>query len=103
MEENQHSQANDPEFWFFIIDLYNDHGLWVFFLLFVCYLFWRLIWKVWSVAMKSKDDEIDRLVKERDKYQNLVFDRLISSETTEEMVKKVRSAVNNSDNEPDSK
>jgi len=45
-----------------------------------CGVFWILIWKVWSAAMKAKDDEISRLAKERDKYQSLVFQRLRTSE-----------------------
>jgi hypothetical protein len=49
-------------------------------LAFVCWLLWALIWKVWSGAMTAKDNEIDRVSKERDKYQALVFERLRSSE-----------------------
>jgi len=51
---------------------------------FGCFLFWSLIWKVWSAAMKAKDDEIARLAKERDRYQTLVFQRLRSSQTPDE-------------------
>jgi F0F1-type ATP synthase membrane subunit b/b' len=47
---------------------------------FACLLFWRLVWKVWSEALKAKDDEIRRLAKERDKYQALFFQRLRTSE-----------------------
>ena len=52
----------------------------VLFLAFVCFLLWKLIWKVWSAAMTAKDREIERVSKERDKYQALVFERLKSSE-----------------------
>jgi sensor histidine kinase regulating citrate/malate metabolism len=45
-----------------------------------CGVFWILIWRVWSAAMKAKDDEISRLAKESDKYQSLVFQRLKTSE-----------------------
>lgn len=61
----------------------GEHGTLVLVLLllliFVLFLLWHLIWKVWDAAMKAKDDEIRRLVKERDKYQALVFERLKSS------------------------
>lgn len=50
-------------------------------LAFGCILLWKLVWKVWSAAMEAKDKEIERLSKERDKYQALVFERLKSSET----------------------
>lgn len=49
-------------------------------LVFGCFLLWKLVWKVWSAAMEAKDSEIERISKERDKYQALVFDRLKSSE-----------------------
>lgn len=52
----------------------------VFLLVFVCLLLWKLIWQVWSTAMESKENEIARVSKERDKYQALVFERLRSSE-----------------------
>lgn len=38
-------------------------------LAFVCFLLWKLIWQVWSTAMESKEKEIERVSKERDKYQ----------------------------------
>lgn len=47
---------------------------------FVCFLLWKLIWQVWSAAMQSKEREIERVSKERDKYQALFFERLKSSE-----------------------
>lgn len=40
---------------------------------------WRLVWRVWDATLRSKDEEIKRLVEERDKYQKLVFERLLSS------------------------
>jgi hypothetical protein len=50
-------------------------------LVFGCLLLWKLVWKVWNAAMEAKDREIERISKERDKYQALVFERLKSSET----------------------
>lgn len=49
-------------------------------LVFGCLLLWKLVWKVWSAAMEAKDREIERVSKERDKYQALIFERLKSSE-----------------------
>lgn len=49
-------------------------------LVFAGLLLWKLVWKVWSTAMESKGKEIERVSKERDKYQALVFERLRSSE-----------------------
>jgi hypothetical protein len=71
-----------------LLDLLNQiqsqHGPVVLILIVIifagCGVFWVLIWKVWSAAMKAKDDEIARLAKERDKYQTLVFQRLKTSE-----------------------
>jgi hypothetical protein len=49
---------------------------------FGCFLFWRLVWRVWTGAMRSKDEEIRRgleeirrISKERDKYEALAFER----------------------------
>lgn len=41
------------------------------------HLFYRLLWKVWRAAMRAKDQEIERLIKELDKYQSIVFERLL--------------------------
>jgi hypothetical protein len=46
-------------------------------LVFVCHTFSRLLWKVWRMALKGKDQEIARLTKERDRYQAVVFEHLI--------------------------
>jgi hypothetical protein len=48
-------------------------------LAFVCFLMWKLTWNVWSKAMESKDQEIQRISLQRDKYQALVFAQLESS------------------------
>ena len=42
-------------------------------------LFWNPIWKVWSAAITSKDNEIARLAKERDTCQALLLDCLRSA------------------------
>jgi hypothetical protein len=49
-------------------------------LAFVCFLFWKMTWNVWSKAMEAKDHEIQRILLERDEYRALVFSRLKSSE-----------------------
>jgi hypothetical protein len=46
---------------------------------FGCFLFWKLIWKVWSAALSAKNEEIARLARERDAYHALVLDRLRTS------------------------
>lgn len=75
------SGLGDPSsFWTFLAEVLKEHGAITVALLFGMFVFWRLIWRVWDRAMKAKDEEIDRLVIERDKYQKLVFDRLLSSE-----------------------
>lgn len=67
-----------------LAQIQSENGLTVMLLVglvgFGCFLFWSLIWRVWSAAMKAKDDEIARLAKERDRYQTLVFQRLRSSQ-----------------------
>ena len=67
----------------------------VLFLMFACFLLWKLIWKVWSAAMAAKDREIERVSKERDKYQALVFERLRSSEVSPLIEKAVRKSRKN--------
>lgn len=48
-------------------------------LAFAWFLLWKTTWSVWSKAMEAKDKEIQRISKERDLYQALVFARLESS------------------------
>ena len=48
-------------------------------LAFVCFLLWKMTWNVWSKAMEAKDQEIQRISLQRDRYQVLVFARLKSS------------------------
>ena len=70
----------EPGFWALCFDVFRQHGVIALVLIGICFLFYKLIWKVWNTAILSKDQEIERLVKERDKYQNLVFERLLSSD-----------------------
>jgi len=63
----------------FLMEVSKQHGVVAIVLCFVCFLFWRMIWKVWDTAMRAKDQEIERVVAERDKYQKLVFERFLSS------------------------
>jgi|SRR5581483_2011342 len=44
---------------------------------FFCHLLYHLVWKVWYAAMTGKDREIARLTKELERYQSLVFERLL--------------------------
>lgn len=64
----------------FFADVLREHGAVAFLLIVVCILFYRLIWKVWNAAMMGKDEEIRRLAEERDRYQKLVFERLLTSD-----------------------
>jgi|GEM_PF-2256421 len=61
----------------------SEYGLAVLVLVLViffgCLLAWKLIWQVWSRAMQAKDEEIVRLVRERDKYQALLLERFSAS------------------------
>jgi hypothetical protein len=47
---------------------------------FGCYLLSNLAWKVWRAALEAKEREIRRLAHERDKYQAIVFERLLPTE-----------------------
>ena len=48
-------------------------------LIIACWAFYKLTWRVWDATIKSKDEEICRLVKERDRYQEIFFERFVSS------------------------
>lgn len=43
------------------------------------FLFWKLVWKVWSGALSAKSEEVARVAEERDVYKALVFDALRSA------------------------
>ena len=76
-------------FWGFLIHIYDKGGITVVALLLLAYVFYKLVWKVWSAAMASKDNEIERLIKERDYYQErLIPDRLTSEPHNERGEKK---------------
>jgi hypothetical protein len=83
-------------FWELLNQIHSEHGLIVLLLMaflgFVCFLFWKLIWNVWSAAQRAKDEEIARLAKERDKYQALFFERLRTSELAMAKARKVATA-----------
>ena len=83
------SGAHNPEsidnVWAFAYSLWQDGGAIVLLLAFVCLIFYKLIWKVWDNAMRAKNQEIERLVEQRDKYQSLFFERIESSDPTKEV------------------
>jgi hypothetical protein len=60
-------------FWCFAEHIYEKGGIGVLSFLMLSYMFYRLVWKVWKAAMKSKDDEIERLIEERNYLQSKVF------------------------------
>jgi hypothetical protein len=72
--------ADCPSFWSFVEKLYDKSGLTGIAGLLLLYAFYQLIWKVWAAALKGKDDEIERLIEERQFVQALVLqDRKSSS------------------------
>lgn len=73
--------------------VYSDHGAVAMVLIVLCIFGWKFVWRVWNAAMKAKDNEIERLVKERDKYQDLVFDKLRTSAVTDDDALKARQMI----------
>ena len=71
--------------WSFIGTFLNEHGLLGLVLLFFIFLFWRMIWVVWSKAMESKDQEIERLVEEKRRLQDYLMHRVRLSAKPEEL------------------
>ena len=65
--------------WTYLAEVLKDHGAAAIGFVILSLLFYKLTWKVWDGAMKAKDAEIERLVKERDKYQAIVFERMLST------------------------
>ncbi len=57
----------------------ESQGLLGMMLVLLLFMFWSMVWRVWSGTLKAKDAEIKRLVEERNRYQSLVFERLLSS------------------------
>jgi hypothetical protein len=70
-------------FWCFLTHVYDKDGALIILFLFIAYVFYKLVWKVWTSAMKSKDDEIKRLVEERNFYQEKVFPNRLSSDSAQ--------------------
>jgi len=66
-------------FWNLLVEVAKEYGAVAVVLILFVLIFWRMTWGVWNKAMTSKDEEIERLVAERDKYQKLVFDNLLTS------------------------
>ena len=60
--------------------LYDKGGATLLVAIFIAFVFYRLVWKVWSEAMRGKDEEIERLIRERDFYQDRLFPDRISSD-----------------------
>lgn len=54
-----------PGPWSFLERVYDQNGLSAIAWLLLGYAFYQLIWKVWSAALKGKDDEIRRLIQGR--------------------------------------
>ena len=70
-------------FWDFVIILYEDGGIWVVCFLALAFMFYRLVWKVWSSAMQRMENEIKRVTAERDFYQSKSFQDLLTSDPTD--------------------
>lgn len=70
--------SRETGFWSFVQEILREHGVVALVLIVVLVLFWKLIWRVWDRALKDKDKEVARIAEERDRYQKLVFERLLS-------------------------
>lgn len=75
----------DNGFWSLVGTFLQEHGLLGAVLLFFIFLFWRMIWVVWSKAMESKDQEIERLVEEKRWLQSQLMRRNRLSAKPEEL------------------
>jgi hypothetical protein len=58
--------------WCLVGHLYDKRGVGVLCFLFIAYIFYRMVWKVWSAAIKAKDEEIERILSERNDLQSLL-------------------------------
>ena len=59
--------------WCVMEHLYDRGGVGVLCFLLVAYTFYKLVWKVWQAAMNSRDEEIERLINERNYLQSKLF------------------------------
>jgi hypothetical protein len=59
--------------WCLIAHVYDNGGIGVICFLLTAIVFYRLVWKVWKAAMKAKDDEIERILSERNYFQSKRF------------------------------
>jgi hypothetical protein len=87
IELAQGSEVACDSVWCFLNHIYDKGGPLVILFLFVAYVFYRLVWKVWSTAMESKDKEIERLIEERNFYQEKVFPGRLSTNLSVSMIK----------------
>lgn len=84
----QGSEVICDNFWCAFNHVYDKGGPLVILFLFVAFVFYKLVWKVWSSAMESKDKEIERLIEERNFYQQKVFpDRLTTNVKSQKAIK----------------
>ena len=83
----QGTEVSCNSFWCFLTHVYDKGGPLVILFLFVAYVFYKLVWKVWSTAMESKDKEIERLIEERNFYQQRVFPDRLSTNLNVPMIK----------------
>lgn len=67
-----------------VVELYDRGGAILLCLLFIAFVFYKLVWKVWSGAMASKDSEIERLINERNFYQKRFLPERLSSNDVSE-------------------
>jgi hypothetical protein len=66
-------------FWAIAEHIYDKGGLAAVGCILIGYMFYQLIWKVWKAAMRSKDDELERLIQERNFLQAVAFPNRESS------------------------
>jgi hypothetical protein len=59
--------------WCLLGHIYDKGGVGVISFLLTAFVFYRLVWKVWKAAMKAKDDEIERILDERNYFQSKRF------------------------------
>jgi hypothetical protein len=59
--------------WCVVQHLYDLGGIGIFSFMFLWYAFHTLVWKVWSASMKRRDEEIQRVIEERNFFQSRLF------------------------------